>query len=155
MLPTSCERWTLSFCAMARSSCQKASSRLTLVLWPPTTSDRLTTRERRCPSDVPFWDPFVRKEPPRCPGDRNVTTYGGYITLTKQGGIAGAAEAGQRFSGVVLPDGMTPELAARLESLIAQYVDEACGEGDPESIELPFRFGITLFREIAENLHSL
>ncbi len=28
---------------------------------------------------MPFWDPFVRKEPPRCPGDRNVTTYGGEI----------------------------------------------------------------------------
>ena len=47
MLPTSCDRWTPRLWAIERSSIQKASSRLTLVLWPPTTRERFVTCERR------------------------------------------------------------------------------------------------------------
>ena len=58
------------------------------------------------------------------------------------------------FRGVRLPNGMTPELALKIEAMIVRYVDAANGTEDDGPIELPFQFGITLFREISGNLRS-
>jgi hypothetical protein len=57
---------------------------------------------------------------------------------------------GGTFKGVVLPPGMTAALAARLESLVCEYVDAANGEADHVPIKLPFEFGIAVFQEIAK-----
>ncbi len=50
-------------------------------------------------------------------------------------------QAGVVFRGVMLPAGMTPELAADLERTISAYVD------DPG--EFPLEFGVRLYEEIA------
>jgi hypothetical protein len=61
---------------------------------------------------------------------------------------------GDIFRGVRLPEGMTPDLAARLESQICDYIDRANGSEGDGPISLPFEFGIALFAEIAGTLRS-
>jgi hypothetical protein len=57
------------------------------------------------------------------------------------------------YRGVLLPEGMMPELAAKLESLVCGYLDAANGTGD-DDIPLPVEFGVILFEEIRGTLRS-
>lgn len=52
---------------------------------------------------------------------------------------------------VVLPDGMKPALALRLEEMVSRHVDAVNDSIDDEEPEWPFEFGITVFLEIAKN----
>ncbi len=63
-------------------------------------------------------------------------------------------QAGAQFREVPLPEGMTPELAAKIERMICQYVDAANGVDDHAPIALPLEFGIAIFREISGRLRS-
>lgn len=67
---------------------------------------------------------------------------------------AGAGAPAREYRGVMLPDGMTPALALKLEEMVVQYVDAAAGSDDGEELEWPFEFGIKVFREIAKNRES-
>ena len=61
---------------------------------------------------------------------------------------------GDMFRGARLPRGMTPALAASLESRICDYVDAANGMEGDAPILMPFEFGIALFEEITRTLRS-
>lgn len=65
-------------------------------------------------------------------------------------------KTGQFYKGACLPDGMTPELAERLEAIIfagMEALHNDYGDGQPEPEE-PFRIGIRCFREMREILAS-
>jgi hypothetical protein len=53
--------------------------------------------------------------------------------------------AHQKYRGVMLPEGMTPELADRLEVLLCEAMDDAI---------LPFELGIRCFEAMRETLES-
>lgn len=53
------------------------------------------------------------------------------------------------FKGFNLPEGMTPDMASKLEDMIVRYVDAANGSEDDGPLEWPVEFGIRVFREIS------
>ena len=63
-------------------------------------------------------------------------------------GPDGAPETSYR--GVVLPTGMTPALASKLEEMVVRYVDAVGDSIGAEEPEWPFEFGIAVFREIVK-----
>ena len=53
--------------------------------------------------------------------------------------------------GFILPAGMTPALALKLEEMIVRYVDAVGDSIDDVEPEWPLEFGIKVFQEIAKN----